>query len=193
MAVKMSNRDTNEIGGYSPPGLNGFLSGSPLVLALSHPVSVGALILLAINDHLLKPQVAKTGNTVASALTGKLSDVAGMVFFPLLLASLFELGGRLGRRPLRYHRLLVLSVLMVAIFFAAINLSNSMGAFYAETLGFLQWPLRLLVDPGGDQGAFVAVEHIVDPTDALAVVAVMIPYWIGRSSLTRKMERWAAR
>jgi len=104
------------------------------------------------------------------------------------LASLFELGGRLCRRPLHYHRLLTVSVVMVAFFLAAINLSNSMGAFYANTIGFLQWPLRFLIDPGGDHNAFVAADHVVDPTDVLAVVAVIIPYWIGRSSITRTME-----
>lgn len=46
---------------------------------LMHPLSVGAVLLLLLNDHFLK-------STVPSVLTGKLSDFAGLFFFPFLLS-----------------------------------------------------------------------------------------------------------
>ena len=49
------------------------------IRALGHPVSLGALGLLLLNDHYLKA-------TYPSAFTGKLSDFAGLVFFPFLVA-----------------------------------------------------------------------------------------------------------
>ena len=47
--------------------------------ALGHPLSVAALVLLALNDHVLK-------QAWPGFVTGKLSDVAGLVVAPLVLA-----------------------------------------------------------------------------------------------------------
>ena len=49
---------------------------------LLHPVFVGGLLLLLLNDHYLK---AAYGNW----WTGKLSDLAGVVFLPLLWRAVF--------------------------------------------------------------------------------------------------------
>jgi hypothetical protein len=46
--------------------------------ALSHPYSVAAAVTLAVNDHILK-------GLAPGWLTGKLSDFAGLFFFPYLL------------------------------------------------------------------------------------------------------------
>ena len=46
--------------------------------ALASPVAVVSLVLLVLNDHLLK-------QAWPGAVTGKLSDVAGLVVAPLLL------------------------------------------------------------------------------------------------------------
>ena len=51
--------------------------------ALLHPLRVGAVAVLVVNDHLLKA-------AYPGLITGKLSDVAGLVFFPLLLVGLAE-------------------------------------------------------------------------------------------------------
>ncbi len=45
---------------------------------LAHPVSVVALVVMILNDHVLK-------QTYGTWWTGKLSDAAGLVFFPALL------------------------------------------------------------------------------------------------------------
>ncbi|MGZ3450104.1 MAG: hypothetical protein ACXVEF_10955 [Polyangiales bacterium] len=48
---------------------------------ISHPLPLAAVAVLALNDHVLK-------RVVPSALTGKLSDAAGLFFFPVLIATL---------------------------------------------------------------------------------------------------------
>ncbi|WP_433390005.1 hypothetical protein [Micromonospora sp. KLBMP9576] len=59
--------------------------GAPATLAwLGHPATVAALVLLVINDHLLKA-------AVPGVVTGKLSDVAGLVLAPPLVAVLLTL------------------------------------------------------------------------------------------------------
>src|SRR5262245_53546805 len=50
---------------------------------LAHPVPLAAVGVLALNAHLLKGSGVLPG-----ALTGKLSDFAGLFFFPLLLAAI---------------------------------------------------------------------------------------------------------
>jgi len=52
---------------------------------LAHPVPLGAVAVLALNDHLLK-HVA----WFPRVLSGKLSDAAGLFFFPLLLSTLAD-------------------------------------------------------------------------------------------------------
>ena len=56
-------------------------------LALTHPVTLGAVALLLVNDWLLKPLWHSDWTT------GKLSDLAWMVFFPPLLAVCAVAGG----------------------------------------------------------------------------------------------------
>jgi hypothetical protein len=58
--------------------------------ALSHPLSVGATGLLILNDHVLK-------SAMPGLVTGKLSDFAGLFFFPFLAT--FALSFLSVRRP----------------------------------------------------------------------------------------------
>src|SRR3972149_6580371 len=60
--------------------------------ALGPPASLGAVALLLLNDHFLK-------QAYPSILTGKLSDFAGLFFFPFLLGVLVGLSGWRARRP----------------------------------------------------------------------------------------------
>lgn len=64
-------------------------------LALTHPITLGAVALLLVNDWLLKPLWQSDWTT------GKLSDLAWMVFFPPLLAFLFSLAARDNERAQR--------------------------------------------------------------------------------------------
>ena len=52
-----------------------------LATVMRHPAVLGSVALLVLNDHLLK-------QAYPGWLTGKLSDVSGLVFFPVLLAML---------------------------------------------------------------------------------------------------------
>jgi hypothetical protein len=56
---------------------------------LRHPLWWGALLVLVVNDHLLKG-----AGVLPGWLTGKLSDVAGLIVAPVLLAALLGAGRR---------------------------------------------------------------------------------------------------
>ena len=52
--------------------------------ALLHPVTLCSIFLLVLNDHMLK-------ELFPGFITGKLSDVAGMIFFPIVLAAFIQM------------------------------------------------------------------------------------------------------
>jgi len=60
---------------------------------LVRPIALAALALLILNDHVLK-------SAFPGPLTGKLSDVAGLMLFPIVLVAGWELGARLIPNPL---------------------------------------------------------------------------------------------
>ena len=139
--------------------------------ALLHPVSLAAIAVLALNDHWAKGRLPPW-------LTGKASDVAGMVFFPLVLWAVIELALWLfGRRERRPHHLYVSAAATGAVF-TAINLSRAAGDGYAWALAALQWPVRSALS--GDLIALEPVAHVVDPTDLVALPALAIAVWVGR-------------
>jgi hypothetical protein len=82
--------------------------------ALRHPVTLSAIALLLLNDHVFK-------RTFPSVLTGKLSDFAGLFFFPFLLAALVGLAGGSGLRR-REHSVMAACFLLTASAFALIKL-----------------------------------------------------------------------
>ena len=71
---------------------------------LCHPLPIAAVLVLTLNDHVLKGSGLLPG-----WLTGKLSDFAGLFFFPLLLAALARGAARLaGRGEITRRRALAL-------------------------------------------------------------------------------------
>lgn len=137
---------------------------------LTHPVTLVAMLILAINDHWGK--VAWPG-----LITGKLSDFAGLAFFPLLLQALWELGGGGIRR-----RVLGLCCVATAMVFVAVKLWPPAHAFYEHGMGLLQWPYwaaRAWI-LGGPIPAWSPVALEADPTDLIAVPAVLVAWWVGR-------------
>src|SRR3990170_5839611 len=67
----------------------------PSLSALGHPLTLACIGLLLVNDHFLK-------RLYPSTLTGKLSDFAGLFFFPFLLTALLGLAGSaVSRLPAR--------------------------------------------------------------------------------------------
>lgn len=131
--------------------------------ALRHPIFWGCLAVLLFNDHVLKG-----AGLLPGAVTGKLSDLAGLVVAPLLAVALFG-----ARRPLA--RLLALAVPVVP--FVALELSPS-AARAVETLTatagvpWRVWP---------------------DATDLLALAVLPLSYWLSGLRRDRAPRPWTAR
>ena len=144
--------------------------------ALLHPVALLALAVMVVNDHLLK-------HAWPGVLTGKLSDFAGLVVFPLFLLGSVEvvqwLAGRWRGPDQR-----VLSVLVVAtvVVFALAKTVPAANALYAATWGFLQWLPSAAANSlaGAAVPAAWHVRLVADPTDLICLPAALIPLWIGR-------------
>ena len=84
---------------------------------LRHPVALGMLALWIVNDHLFKEMF---GN----AITGKLSDVAGLVVFPLFLLAAYEWIQFFRKRSAKQRASwLIFSLVFTGAFFTALNLS----------------------------------------------------------------------
>lgn len=133
------------------------------------PVSLAAIAVLVINDHVLKA-------AVPGVVTGKLSDVAGMIFFPLLVAAALEqVGVRHGARTI------VAAAVATGAVFAAVKLWAPAGDAYRVGLAALQWPLRALVAPLGEALPALGRVHLTaDPTDLVALPALLVPLTASR-------------
>lgn len=122
-----------------------------------HPVALVSLAVLLLNDHLLKA-------AAPGWVTGKLSDVAGLAFFPFLL-----LAGRevlLRRAP--SVRAAWAAAALTAAGFAAVKLVSGARALYSGTVGLVRYPVDALV-AGADSPVPVVVQP--DAGDLVAVVA----------------------
>lgn len=131
---------------------------------LLHPVALVALVVLIVNDHYLKAAAQGT-------ITGKLSDIAGLVVFPLLVLSAVEV---VRRRGASSAGVLVI-VVVTGVVFAVVKVSPGAAHLYSQALGVLAWPLRSIA--GGTPGADVSpITVLADPSDLLALPALLIAY-----------------
>jgi hypothetical protein len=139
--------------------------------ALLSPAAVLAVAVLLVNDHVLK-------RAYPGWVTGKLSDVAGLVFFPLLLVSAWELCAR--RAP--SLRALAVACAATALVFVAVKLWPPAGACYRWGLAVAQWPFRALAALGRGAGlpSLAPVSLVRDPTDLLALPALALAWAAGR-------------
>ncbi|NAS23508.1 hypothetical protein GT755_17630 [Herbidospora sp. NEAU-GS84] len=93
---------------------------------IGHPLTVLALVVLVVNDHLLK-------HTWPGVVTGKLSDVAGLILLPAVLDLVL-------RRPW-------LSIAVTGVGFTLVKASET-GAWLASEAWSLAWgPSVILADP----------------------------------------------
>jgi hypothetical protein len=112
---------------------------SASVTALVSPLSLTAVAILLVNDHVLKP-------LWPSALTGKLSDFAGLYFAPfVVLAAVFAVPfGPLRQRPLHVARV---GYLTIAAAFAALKASEATARPLLDIASGLSFPVLITADP----------------------------------------------
>jgi len=150
--------------------------------ALLQPLAIAAIALLLLNDHLLK-------SIAPGVLTGKLSDIAGLVFFPLLLVAVVELAlAAAGRWSGPDPRLITAAVAATGIAFAAVKLVPGAEGVYEQVLGLAQWPFRALaalIAGGSAAGVPTRVDLTRDTTDLVALVALWIPLEVGARRASR--------
>jgi len=134
---------------------------------LCHPWSLLALAVLAFNDHWWK-------GVGPGALTGKLSDLAGLFYFPfLVVAAVAWLA-----RERRHHRLVIGKFVFVGVgaWFATAKTIPVIHSFTVDVATFFV----------GD------VQVVRDPSDALAVV-MLIPAWLLYRRIAESPERSLSR
>lgn len=145
-----------------------------------HPVPLSALALLVLNDHVLKAHAV--AGTAFAVVTGKLSDVAGMVFFPLLLVALCEATLALLHRFHRPSRTaLTVAVVAVGVVFALTKTWTPAAELYRIVWGALQWPVFAVVSVtrGEEMPVLHRVRHVMDATDIVALPALVVAYVVG--------------
>lgn len=130
-----------------------------------HPVALSAVALLALNDHYLK---AAYGNW----LTGKLSDLSGLIFFPLFLLSVVEISRAPFTRSWRVGvSALYLSLGITALLFVSINVHAATADFYARSM-------QVVLSCLGPEGA--RTRYVADSTDLLVLPFLLVPYLLAR-------------
>ena len=132
---------------------------------LEVPVAFAALAVLVVNDHFLKA-------TFGNALTGKLSDLAGLVLFPLVLLIGLEcvLSG-LGHSVEGKKTLIGICLVMTAAGFSSIQLFEQASSAYESTLTIL--------GPG-------RARNTMDPSDLLALPILYLPWLIATRSRVQR-------
>ncbi len=130
------------------------------LIALSHPVSIAAVIVVLLNDHWWR-------RVAPSWFTGKIGDCAWLIFAPFLLALLLA-----WLLPRREKIVGYAAIMGVGLIF---GLAKTVPAFHTLTLDVLEfltgWPNVLRMDP----------------TDLIALPALVIAWWIWRQSVARSL------
>jgi uncharacterized membrane protein len=121
-----------------------------------HPVAVIALIVLVANDHAWK-------YSHPGWLTGKLSDVAGLIVFPLVLCAALHVVSA-------SERLLAGCVAATMIGFALVKLWAPATQVCEWAMGWLQAPFS----------SVTPTTLVRDPTDLLALPFAIVALWLPR-------------
>ncbi len=139
---------------------------------LTHPLVVVSIVLLVVNDFVLK-------GSAPGWLTGKLSDFAGLVFFPGLLALC------VGLVAPRSNALYVGvgAWLSTALLFSAVKTVPAANEAFIDAIGLVRGPVQV----------------VRDPTDALAIVVLPLGWWLWsqikplpRRTSIRSASAWVA-
>lgn len=122
---------------------------------LCPPVSAVSVIVLLLNDHVLK-------HAWPGFLTGKLSDVAGLVVAPALVALIF------------LRRADFAAVVVTGVLFTLVKTTETGAEIASQAWTTLAGPSRVLVDPG----------------DLIALPALGLAWWVRQRSRDRVTARW---
>lgn len=137
-----------------------------------HPVALAAVLVLVLNDWVLKPGLG--AGPISGLITGKLSDLAGLAAAPVVLTATIGLGLCVARAlgasvdPYLTRRRLGLAIAATGGGFAAIKLSATAASWFTAAIGVVR-PATV----------------ILDPTDLLCLPALAVAWWIGRDELRR--------
>jgi hypothetical protein len=162
------------------------ISGRAPGALLLHPVALASLVALLVNDHVLK-------QTWPGVLSGKLSDAAGMVLFPLVLHALLEIGLDAAGLPLgraASRSALALLVLLTMVGFTFVELTALGDAMYRVGLSSLQWPFRAVASLATGHGLpeLRPVQATPDPTDLLTLPFGLLALGVERAGHRRRAE-----
>lgn len=162
----MATRLHRVLAGEDGPGIRALPAGE-----LLHPLPLGALAVLIANDHWLKG-----AGLVPASVTGKLSDFAGLLFFPLLLTAatdvLLMAAARWLSLPVDFslrRSKLVLACVATAGVFSAVKLSPAAAAAVADILSIPGFPATI----------------VADATDLAALPMVAVAYALGAAEIRR--------
>ena len=143
---------------------------------LLQPVALGAVAVLIVNDHVLK-------SAWPGAVTGKLSDVAGLIVAPLAIQAGWELITWVRSRWVGpSKRVLAVAIALVGVGFVAIQVWEPAVTAYRWGLGVLQWPFQALaavVLRGDTLPPIAAVSATPDAGDLIALPALGVAWWVG--------------
>ncbi|MCB9754964.1 MAG: hypothetical protein H6713_33930 [Myxococcales bacterium] len=147
---------------------------------LLHPLALTAVAVLLVNDHVLKARWP-------GLVSGKLSDVAGLVYFPLLLQAIVEAPRWARARYRPSPAILLVCVLITGLVFALVNLWAPATSLYERGFGAVRW---CLLDGGWRTGgAPRPVTLTPDPTDLLALPSLWLAWRLGRAPDERARRR----
>lgn len=144
----------------------------PVLRGLVHPVTVAALAVWLVNDHLLK-------GTGPGWLTGKLSDVACLMvvpWMPVVAYTLVRPGNHLPRAWL------FVSCVLTGMVMVTINVWDGAAWAYRYGLAALQWPFQWMTATMAGHG-FAPLRPValtMDPTDLLTLPALLVPLRLWR-------------
>ena len=162
---RLSTTGSAEVGAFA-----GHVPGDTLL----HPVALASIAVLLINDHVLK--AAWPG-----LITGKLSDFAGLVFFPLLLLACWQIvRALLSRNGAPSERQLIVAISITAALFVAIKADMTVNELVSAALGGAQWLVGHVLGASGSTPAPVVIAR--DLSDLVALPALAAAYLIGRRS-----------
>ena len=122
-------------------------------------------------------------------MTGKLSDVAGLVVAPLAIQALWEVGlWADGRWAGPSMRVLGIAIVAVGIGFAAVQVWPPATDLYRWGLGIAQWPFLAVaaVLSGAAVPGIAPVQVVADAEDLLALPALGLTWWVGRRRVARR-------